>query len=97
MTFNGADYFVYNYVNPFNYAVGTSDAVKLFDFTDRKFGDPITTIPSATYGAPKAGATNSDQYGDVTLHASDNGYYMYVYFVFAGGYVGCVQYDCLDI
>lgn len=97
MTFNGADYFVYNFVNSFNYAVGTSDAVKLFDFTDRKFGDPITTIPSGTYGAPKAGTTNSDQYGDVTLHASDNGYYMYVYFVFAGGYVGCVQYDCLDI
>lgn len=97
MTFNGADYFVYNYVNSFSYAVGKSDAVMLFDFTGRKFGDPITTIPSGTYGAVKAGATNSDQYGDVTLHASDNGYYMYVYFVFAGGYVGCVQYDCLDI
>ena len=97
MTFNGADYFVYNYVNSFNYAVGKSDAVMLFDFSGRKFGNPITTIPSGTYGAVKAGATNSDQYGDVTLHASDNGYYMYVYFVFAGGYVGCVQYDCLDI
>ena len=97
MTFNGADYLVYNYVNSFSWVVGKSDAVMLFDFTDRKFGDPITTIPSGTYGAPKAGTTNSDQYGDVTLHASDNGYYMYVYFVFAGGYVGCVQYDCLDI
>lgn len=97
MSFNGADYFVYNYVNSFNYAVGTSDAVKLFDFSGRKFGDPIATMPAGTYGAVKAGATNSDQYGDVTLHASDNGYYMYVYFVFAGGYVGCVQYDCLDI
>lgn len=97
MTFNGADYFAYNYVNSFSYAVGKSDAVMLFDFTGRKFGDPITTVPSGTYGAVKAGATNSDQYGDVTIHASDNGYYMYVYFVFAGGYVGCVQYDCLDI
>lgn len=97
MTFNGADYLVYNYVNSFNYAVGKSDAVMLFDFTGRKFGDPIATMPAGTYGAVKAGATNSDQYGDVTLHASDNGYYMYVYFMFAGGYVGCVQYDCLDI
>ncbi len=97
MSFNGADYFVYNIVNPFNNVIGTSDVVRLYDFTSHTFGDPITTIPSGTYGAPKAGAVNSDQYGDVVLHASDNGYYMYVYFMFAGGYVGCVQYDCLDI
>ncbi len=97
MTFNGADYFVYNYVNSFSWGVGASDAVMLFDFTGRKFGDPIATVPSNTYGAFKAGATNSDQRGDVVLHQAANGYYMYVYFMFAGGYVGCVQYDCLDI
>lgn len=98
MTFNNADYVVYNYVNTFNYNVGKSDAVLLYDFTGRQFGQAINTIQSGTYGARGAGTTqNTDGASDVALHASDNGYYMYLYFMFAGGYVGCVQYDCLDI
>lgn len=97
MKFNNSDYLVYNFVNTFTYAVSPSDAVNLYDFTSRTFGDPIPTVPSGTYGSRKLQITNTDGYSDVVLHASDNGYYMYVYFMFAGGYVGCVQYDCLDI
>lgn len=32
---------------------------------------------------------------DVALHLSPDGYFMYAYFMFCNGYVGCVQFDCI--
>lgn len=91
--FNNSSYVAYNYVNPFTWAIGSSDAVLLYDITTDVFGSPIATIPSKEYGAL---GKNANGYGDVAFHENPNGYYLYLYFVFANGRIGCIQYDCLD-
>lgn len=91
--FNKSAYVTYNYVNPFTWTVGVSDAVLLYDITSGVFGSPIVTIPSKEYGAL---GKNANGYGDVALHENPNGYYLYLYFVFANGRIGCIQYDCLE-
>ncbi len=47
------------------------------------------------YGGRLNDGTNVNAYTDVKLHASPDGYFMYAYFMFCNGYVGCVQFDCL--
>ena len=33
----------------------------------------------------------------IELQVSEDGYYMYIYFMFAKGAVGCVRVDCFDL
>ena len=69
---------------------------------------PASTQPSAMvyaldrgpdgygkYGGRLNDGQNSNAYTDVVLHQSEDGYFLYAYFMFCNGYVGCVQFDCI--
>ena len=48
------------------------------------------------YGSHRTcGLANGNSYQDVKLHVTSDGYFMYAYFMFCNGYVGCVQFDCI--
>ncbi len=47
------------------------------------------------YGGRANDGVNSNAIQDVKLHVSSDGYFMYGYFMFCNGYVGCVQFDCI--
>ena len=47
------------------------------------------------YGGRLNDGQNTNAYTDVALHVSPDGYFMYGYFMFCNGYVGCVQFDCI--
>jgi hypothetical protein len=49
------------------------------------------------YGGKALGKQNANGTGDVALRVSNDGYYLYIYFMFTNGYVGCVRCDCLDL
>lgn len=47
------------------------------------------------YGGRMNDGANGNALQDVKLHVSSDGYFMYAYFMFCNGYVGCVQFDCI--
>ncbi len=47
------------------------------------------------YGGRNNDGVNGNALQDVKLHVSKDGYFMYAYFMFCNGYVGCVQFDCI--
>ena len=47
------------------------------------------------YGGRANDGTNGNAIQDVKLHVTEDGYFMYAYFMFCNGYVGCVQFDCI--
>ena len=105
--FNNARYTTLNWVNSFTW--GASDVVWLLDVSsDALFAGNLETwtctavvweCPRDTYG-PKAitpVVANANGTGDVAFTLSDNGYYMYLYFMFTNGYVVGYQFDCIDM
>lgn len=94
--FNNCPYAVQNSVNSFPW--GSDDSVYLYDVsTTPGFAGSIWNAPIGTYGGKDNGGTNANGTGDVALKVSDNGYFMYLYFMFTNGCVVCVQYDCIDM
>ncbi len=94
--FNNCPYAVQNSVNSFTW--GSDDVVYLYDASSTTaFGTPIWKAPIGTYGGKDNGGQNANGTGDVALQVSDNGYYLYLYFMFTNGQVVCVQYDCIDM
>ena len=47
------------------------------------------------YGGRMNDGTNGNAIQDVKLHVTSDGYFMYAYFMFCNGYVGCIQFDCI--
>ncbi len=47
------------------------------------------------YGGRANDGTNVNAIQDVKLHVTKDGYFMYAYFMFCNGYVGCIQFDCI--
>ena len=47
------------------------------------------------YGGRANDGVNGNAIQDVKLHVTSDGYFMYGYFMFCNGYVGCVQFDCI--
>ncbi len=47
------------------------------------------------YGGRANDGMNGNAIQDVKLHVTSDGYFMYGYFMFCNGYVGCVQFDCI--
>lgn len=98
-TFNNNMFVASNSVNSFTW--GEDDCVYLYDVTAGVFGDEAADFSKAglgvngKYGAKALGATNPNGIGDIALRVSEDGYYMYLYFMFTNGYVGCVQFDCI--
>ena len=94
--FNNAPYAVHNSINSFTW--GSDDAVYLYDVSSTAtFGAPIWKAPIGIYGGKENGGQNANGTGDVALQVSDDGYYMYLYFMFTNGQVACVQFDCIDM
>lgn len=99
--FNRAKFFFYNSVNTFSW--GTNDLLYLMDVS----GSNLTTHAvdfsdtgmglNGNYGG-KAGGTKGQagNANDMRLWVSSDGYYMYCYFMFTNGYIGCVRVDCID-
>ena len=101
---NAADYTVFN-DNPYaanmsinSFTWGSDDKVYLHDASSvNTFTTPIWDVPHGIYGGKDNGGTNANATGDVILKVSDDGYYMYLYFMFTNGTVTCVQFDCIDM
>ncbi|MFA6593040.1 MAG: DUF5018 domain-containing protein [Bacteroidales bacterium] len=95
--FNGCPYAAFNSVNSFTW--GADDKAYLYDVsTDDGMSKTVWECDPGVYGSKAAsGKANGNGTGDVALRVSDNGYYMYLYFMFTNGYVVCVQYDCIDM
>jgi len=107
IAFNNAKYATLNWVNSFTW--GAADAVWLLDVSsdDNFSGNLETRTCNAVvwecdrdkYGAKGVSpvVANGNGTGDVALRVSDNGYYMYLYFMFTNGYVVGYQFDCIDM
>lgn len=96
--FNGGKYLLYNYVNTFTWAISASDAVNLYDVSGGSISTSIKVCDSKIHGSQGCGNGQAKMAtSDVALKVAKNGYYMYAYFVFLNGNVGCVQYDCIDM
>ncbi len=101
---NAADYVVFNN-NPYaasnsinSFTWGSDDKVYLHDASSvNTFVEPIWSLPIGVYGGKDNGGQNANGTGDVILKVSDDGYYMYLYFMFTNGCVACVQFDCIDM
>lgn len=96
--FNGGKYLIYNYVNTFTYVVTPADAVNLYDVSGGSISTSIKVCDTKIHGSQGSGNGQAKlATSDVALKVSRNGYYMYAYFIFLNGNVGCVQYDCIDM
>jgi hypothetical protein len=94
--FNNSSFVLHNSVNSFNW--GMDDNIYLYDVSTVSFDNSTFVCDPGTYGAKElGGVVNANGTGDVAFKASDNGYYLYVYFMFTNGYVVCVQYDCIEM
>ncbi len=96
VVFNKCPYAASNSINSFTW--GSDDKVYLYDVSSASgLGSTIWSAPIGKYGGKDNGGANANGTGDVALKVSDNGYYMYLYFMFTNGCVVCVQYDCVRL
>lgn len=100
--FNNSKYAAYTHLNGFTW--GSADQAFLIDTEVGMTGDPNTTAslvwaaPKGAYGPAAAQqAANANSTSDVALTTSENGYFIYMYFMFTNGYVVGVQFDCVDL
>lgn len=101
VVFNKTGYVLSNSINSFTW--GSDDSIYLFDLGAGNLDTYALDFTGSglnitgNYGAKALGQQNVNATGDVALRVSNDGYYMYIYFMFTNGYVGCVRCDCLDI
>ena len=105
--FNNAKYSTLNWVNSFSW--GAADAVWLLDVSsDVNFAGNLDTrtcnavvweSERNVYGGKSVDppVVNGNGTGDVALRVSEDGYYMYLYFMFTNGYVVGYQFDCISL
>ena len=94
--FNDVGYLIANSVNSFTW--GADDMIYLYDLGDANLDNIVWKSELGIYGSMNNIAqANGGACSDVALRLSDNGYYMYAYFFFAGGQLVCLQFDCLDM
>lgn len=105
--FNNASFAATNWVNSFTW--GSADGIWLLDVStsatfqgDLGDGSSPAIVWEAernTYGpnAIESAAANANGTGDVAMTVSEDGYYLYLYFMFTNGYVVGYQFDAIDI
>lgn len=93
--FNNVPYALHNSVNSFTW--GSDDSIYLYDLSTGGLSTLIKVCDSGIYGGKNLGVANANGTGDVAFKVSENGYYLYVYFMFTNGYVVCTQFDCIDM
>lgn len=99
--FNKVKYIVHNSINTFTW--GSDDNLYLYDFSGNLLDTKALDFTEAginlkgQYGsmATSGVAGLAGNAGDVTMSVSSTGFYLYILFEFANGYVGCVQVDCM--
>ena len=99
MIFNNTPFVAHTIVEPFGGIISkTVDVVYMYDLTAGSLAAPLKVCEPGIYGSHAgSGVANTEWASDVVLRASQDGYYLYVYFMFANGYVVCQQYDCIDM
>ena len=107
IAFNNAKYVTLNWVNSFSW--GSADAVWLLDVSDNtNFAGNLETKTCKSvvwecdrnvYGGKSVtpAVVNGNGTGDVALRVSEDGYYLYLYFMFTNGYVVGYQFDCIEM
>ncbi|MDM8158678.1 DUF5018 domain-containing protein [Labilibaculum sp. K2S] len=107
LEFNNAKYVTLNWVNSFTW--GSADAIWLLDVSsDMNFEGNIDLktcnavvweSPRNIYGGKSVSpaVANGNGTGDVALRVSEDGYFLYLYFMFTNGYVVGYQFDCIDL
>ncbi|WP_320018947.1 DUF5018 domain-containing protein [Labilibaculum manganireducens] len=107
LEFNNAKYVTLNWVNSFTW--GSADAIWLLDVSsDMNFAGNIDLktcnavvweSPRNIYGGKSVSpaVANGNGTGDVALRVSEDGYFLYLYFMFTNGYVVGYQFDCIDL
>ena len=99
--FNKVAYVLSNSVNSFTW--GKDDTIYLFDIAGGTLGnEPLDFGDNGlkifgNYGGNALGVQNANGTGDVALRVSPDGYYLYIYFMFTNGYLGCIRCDCMDM
>ena len=94
--FNGVGFFVSNTINGFDW--GQDDIIYLYDLGQNNLDKAVWQCDKGIYGAwPTNQVKNGNQTGDVALRVSNDGFFMYVYFMFSGGQIAKVQFDCLNM
>lgn len=94
VVFNEQKFFVSNSVNSFTW--GSDDIAYLYDADD--LSTTIWKCEAGVYGSfACSNEANGNATGDVALKVSEDGYYMYFYYMFTNGYVVCLQFDCIDM
>ncbi len=101
--FNNATYAAIDWTNAQTF--GGGNRVFLLDATDpsKLSGnlevtgavEPLVWRSENTFGARDLGVQGSSS--DVYMRVSDNGYYLYLYFMFTDGYVVGYQFDCIKM
>lgn len=100
INFNNGEYVAYNFIN--GQPWGTADQVWVIDTNDSFTGNSddiaLWKCEPGRYGSWNPFAIqNGNATGDVAFRASEDGYYLYFYFMFTNGYVVGVQFDCIDM
>ncbi len=101
--FNNSKYFIHNVMNTLGYGYGAS--LLMYDVTARNLETPALDFNggdlafTGQYGAAAANGTHDKAANgsDVMFSASEDGYFLYIFFEFRNGYVGCVRCDCIDM
>ena len=94
--FNKCPYLLTNSINSFTW--GADDIIYLYDLSTEDLSSVVWQCDKGIYGGfTVSGQANANSTGDVALRLSDDGFYMYAYFMFTNGYVVCQQFDCLNM
>lgn len=99
--FNKLGYAITNSVNSFSW--GSDDCLYMYDLGGNALDNQAIDFSAAglningNYGAKALGAVNGNATSDVAFKVSSDGFYLYIYFMFTNGYVGCIQCDCIDM
>ncbi|MBO4604915.1 MAG: DUF5018 domain-containing protein [Bacteroidales bacterium] len=96
IVFNGASFIVCNTVNAASW--GADDVIYLYDLSKNNLDETAWQCEKGVYGSFATNSlVNANYTGDVALRLSNDGYYMYIYFMFSGGQIAKVQFDCLNM
>ena len=94
--FNGVGIMASITINGFTW--GADDVGYLYDLSENNLDEPVWQCEKGVYGAFATNAVaNGNQTGDVALRVSPDGYFLYFYYMFSGGQIVKVQFDCLNM
>lgn len=101
---NAVDYALFNKVGVMasitinGFPWGQDDVAYLYDLGQNNLDETVWECDKGVYGSfATQNVANGNQTGDVALRVSEDGYYLYFYFMFSGGKIAKWQFDCLNM